>query len=118
MKYTKTEVLIHKARRLVHTYNQQFLQQDLVFNQQETLNKLNKLIPSTPWINHHPINTIKFYILFKETWHKEKKHLYATKKKEDYTRIIEVIKKREINFEASRGSMLFSALSRQRLHID
>ena len=33
MKYTKTEVLIHKARRLVYTYNQQFLQQDSISNQ-------------------------------------------------------------------------------------
>jgi len=117
-KFTKTETLTHKLRKLVVKYNYQFLTQASPLVQMQTIDEIRSHTPGIQWTNHHPINSTDFHLHIKETWKQQKARLYAQRKKEEYSKIIEAIKCREGNFEDNKGKMLSSALNKKRGKID
>src|SRR6185369_13369464 len=117
-KYTKTEVIIHKARKLVGEYKKAYLSQESTTRQFELIKKLSNLLPNVPWLNNHNFNTVDFYLLFKHTWDTEKQRLYAVKRKEALNSIIELVKQRENNYKNNKGAMLSSTLNRRHKRID
>ena len=84
----------------------------------QTIDEIRSLTPGVQWTNQHPINSIDLHLFIKETWKQQKTRLYALRKKEEHSRIIEAIKCREENFEENKGKMLSSALNRKRGRID
>ena len=117
-KYSKTEITIHKGRKLIAQFKRAYLQQLPAAKQLEAIKALYQHIPEAPWSNQHKINSAEFYIAITDTWKKTKSSLYAILARETHSRILEAIKTRNDNFSENKGSMLNSALNRQRKHID
>src|SRR6266487_3898728 len=101
-RFTRTETLIYKLRRLVAKYNHQFLTQANPSIQLQTINDIRTLIPDVQWTNHHPINSVDLHLHIKQTWRQQKARLYALRRKEEHFKIIEAIKCREGNFEENK----------------
>ncbi len=66
-RFTKTETLIHKLRKLVAKYNYQFLTQAGPSAQVQTINEIRSLTPGIQWTNQHPANSIDLHLHIKET---------------------------------------------------